>query len=590
MVEDVHIIFGIILALIVLLYTEWVRPSASFLLAGVALVGTEVLTTNELLQGFANEQLAVIIMLLIISNMISTSGIIDSLFGFLSGRRTVSPRAFLLKMTTGVGLSSAIFNNTPLVALFMPYVHNWCHKNGQSPSKYLIPLSYASILGGCVTLIGTSTNLIVNGLSMESGLPSLEIFDFALIGGIMLVLGILYLLVLGPGLLPDRTSMQNEESAEDREYFLETHVKTNSPLIGKSIEDAGLRNLKGLFLIEISRGDQTLSPVSPKEVLEFGDVLFFAGDVGSIQDIRDPKLGLSLPKYCNLPDSTEDRIVETVVAHNSRLVGQKIVDSDFRGRYDGAILAVHRDGERLEGKIGDIEIKSGDLLLIMAGKDFISRTKHNPGFYILSSSQPEPEEKADLWKAYVMIAGLIGCIALSFADIPLFKSLAVLLATGVLLQISTPTRIRNSVDFNLVLIIAFGLGLGKAISKTGAADDILNMLGMDQQLEPIVLMGSLFFLTNVLASFITSKAAVAITIPLAVQLIAESGIAFQPIILSVAFGGAANFLTPIGYQTNLMVYGPGRYKFRDFFKVGLPLTLLYGAVSTAVLAAYYDLI
>ncbi len=573
-----------------LLYTEWLRPSVSFLLMGVTLVVTDIISTKDLLDGFANEQLAVIIMLLIISNMISQSGIVDRIFGFLSSKETISPKAFLFKMMSGVGISSAIFNNTPLVALFMPYVHNWCRRNNHSPSKFLIPLSYASILGGCVTLVGTSTNLIVNGLAMESGLPSLEILDFTMAGGVMFVVGFIYLYFFSDWLLPSKASFQDEAVENGREYFVETHITRSSKLIGKSVEDAGLRNLKGTYLIEIMRDGNIISPVSPKEILEEEDYLFFAGDAGAINDLRNPKLGLSLPKACSLDEAKSIKALEVVVAHNSRLIGKSIRESDFRAKYDGGIIAVHRNGERLEGKIGDIELKAGDLMLVLPGLDFKSRTQTNPGFYVLNDQVDEDNNDTPIWKPVTLILGLILAIGLSFADFPLFKSLAVLLAIGVIIQVSSPNRIRNSVDFNLLLIIAFGLGLGKAMIVSGAADQIMNYFDFgaagDQAWYMLIV---LFTITNLLAAFVTSKAAVAITLPLALQVITEHQWDPVPFVLIVAFGGAANFITPIGYQTNLMVYGPGRYNFNDFFKIGLPLTVIYGLVASLILAQVYNL-
>jgi len=569
--DQASIVYIIISGLIVLLYAEVFRASVSFLLAIVALIISGVLNSRDVLDGFANEQLAIIILLLIISNMISKSGATDYL------------------MMTSIGITSAFFNNTPLVAIFMPYVHKWSSANKCSPSKLLIPLSFASILGGSVTLIGTSTNLIVNGLSVESGGPTLGLFDFALVGGIMMVLGILYLFFLGPKLLPDRATIQADAMENDREYFVEAHIRSNSILVGKSIENAGLRSLKGMYLVEIMRDDKALSPVSPKEVLANGDILLFAGDAHAVNDLRNPKLGLSLPKACNLPEDKTDQLLEVVIAPNSRLVSKTVKDSDFRGRYDGGIIAVHRNGERMSGKIGDIEIKAGDLLLVLAGNDFYSRTKNNPGFFILNHTQ-DTETITPIWKPITLITSLITALVLSAFEISLFESLSVVLCIGIMLNISSPTDIRNSVDFNLLIIIALGLGLGKSMIKSGASNQIVNQIGMNDHIEPIILLLFLFGLTNILASLVTSKAAVAITIPLALQAVALQNLNPVPFVLIVAFGGAANFISPIGYQTNLMVFGPGRYTFKDFFKIGLPLTFLYAMVSSFLLAYTYDLL
>ncbi len=588
------VVYGIIAFLIVALYTEIMRPAITFLAAVVLLVVFGVISAEEALHGFANEQLAVIVLLLILANIFSKTRVITTLFKGIF-RDSDRPRGFLMKMMSTVGISSAFLNNTPLVAMMMPYVYTWSKKKKLSPSRFLIPLSYASILGGCVTLIGTSTNLIANGLAsdivheMSGGEQtfSLGIFDFAYVGIPMLVIGFLYLLLFGHRLLPDKQSALEQLLGKDREYFLETHVKQNSSLIGKTVEDGGLRNLKGLFLVEIMRDGNIISPVAPTERLEYDDVLFFAGDLESITELTSPGMGLSLPKSCNIPVTEKTDVVEVVVAHNSRLVGKKVQDSDFRGRYDGAILAIHRNGEKLWGKIGDIALKAGDVLLVLAGKDFDKRTANSPAFYLISKAR-EIHAMAT-WKATILVVGLIGAVALAALGwVSLFISLSILLLLTLLLKMVSPVEIRNGVDFNLIIIIAMGLAFGKAMLNSGAADTLANSIaGVSNTFGPIGLLAGIFLVTNLLSAFMTSKAAVAIVMPIAISLAGSMHLPLTPFVLTVAFGGAANFMTPIGYQTNLMVYGPGGYSFKDFLKIGLPLTLIYLVVCVVILSYIY---
>ena len=596
--EQYHlwIVLGVLGLLVVALYTEVLRPAFSFLLAVIVLLLFGILTPKQALEGFANEQIAVIVMLLILGNLLYKTRVVGSLFNKLFSRED-TPNAFRFKMMAGIGVSSAFLNNTPLVAMFMPHVHAWTRDNGYSPSRFLLPLSYASILGGCITLIGTSTNLIVNGLAVENGETSLGIFDFVWVGLPMLVIGIGYLMLVSTKLLPEKKALVQKLLNKSRQYFLETQVKRGSSLIGKSIEEAGLRNLKGLFIVGIVRDEQLIKPVNPTEVLTQDDTLLLAGDPESIADLTKPALGLSLPKACNIPLEGRNDIVEVVISHNSRLVGKKVQESDFRGKYDGAILAIHRNGEKLWGKIGDITLKAGDVLLVLTGKDFDARTEHNPAFYIISKAKEI--HNVEWYKVLVLIGGLLLSIALAaFGIIPLFLSLAVLIATVLVIGVANPSEIRRSIDFNLIFIIALGLAFGKGMVNSGAATEVANyFVAAGSGWGVIPLMAGLFVITNLLSAFMTSKAAVAIVLPIALTTAhnlnaagAYEGIDLAtPFVLLTAFGAAANFVTPIGYQTNLMVYGPGGYSFKDFFKIGLPLTLIYLIVCVVMLSLQFNL-
>ncbi len=591
---EIGVVFGVIAFLVVALYTEWVRPAISFMIAVVVFLLFDIFDQPaDALHGFANEQLAVIVLLLIVGSIFQKTRIMQLAFQLVF-KPGLSSKSFLLRMMGSIGVSSAFLNNTPLVAMFMPYVHSWSRDNGKSPSKFLIPLSYASILGGCVTLVGTSTNLIANGLAVQAGEATLGLFDFAWVGGAMLVVGLIFLLLFSNKLLPDNRDNVDKLTGSKRDYFLETQIKNNSPLIGKNMEEAGLRNLKGLFAVEIIRGNKFIRPVAPTELLEPDDIILFAGDPESIADLTSPGMGLSLPKACQIPLQENNEVVEVVVAQNSRMVGQSVKDSDFRSRYDGAILAIKRDGEKLSGKIGDVMLKPGDLLLVLAGKDFDTRTRNNPGFYVIS--RPKTIHNTDVYKTLFLVAGFIAALILSaFGVVSLFVALSVLVMGCVLLKMTHPSEVRNSIDFNLIFIIATGLALGKGMEQSGTAQLIANSLvEMKEQLGTVGLLGGIFILTNALSAFMTSKAAVAlimpVVLPMAHSIDPTGGDALvAPFVLAVAFGGAANFLTPVGYQTNLMVYGPGGYSFKDFFKIGLPLTLIYMLVCVLMLSLQFNL-
>ena len=585
------LIISIVLAFIIIsLYTEIIGPAFTFLIGVIVLGFFGILTPKEILSGMANEQIAVIILLLLLGDIIRKTDIIDGLFDKVF-RKTKSYRGFLIKMIVVVSGFSAFLNNTPLVAIMMPYVHNWSKRNNIKPSKLLIPLSYAAILGGCATLIGTSTNLIVNGLVTDQlivpGLKPLELFDFTIVGLPMIILGSIYLILFGNKLLPDRKDVIADFSTKSREYLVEAQIRSSSKLIGKTIEGAGLRNLKGAFLVEITRGEQRLSAVSPSEIMQEEDILVFAGDTESIAEMINSDTGLALTQVGMFVKKPHTEVLEIVVSHNSTLITKTVRQTGFRGKYDAAILAVHRNGERIPGKIGAVKLKAGDVLLLLAGDDFAKRSYDTHDFYLISKIREF--RKLKLYKSITLFGGVAAAIFLSaIGVISLFMALMILMIIILLLKIASPKDIPKSIDYNLAIIIVLSLAIGTAMIKTGMADIIANfIISVFKPFGPLGLLFGIFLITNLLASYITNKAAAAIIFPISVTAAINLGLPTTPFILIVAFAAAANFITPIGYQTNLMVYGPGGYSFKDYIKIGLPLTFIYMFVTVAILYFYY---
>jgi di/tricarboxylate transporter len=568
------------------LYLEWFKPTVSFFIAILVFIFGGILTPTEALQGFANEQLAVIVLLLIISDIFKKSSIVNVLFHQLFGK-SKNVGSFKFGMMTVVASFSAFFNNTPLVAMMMPYTNSWAVKNKVAPSKLLIPLSYAAILGGCVTLVGTSTNLIVNGLAIDAGFDPLSIFDFTAVGLPMLVIGIVYLVLFGSKLLPNTLKTSEGEESDKREFFVEAYVKAGSKLIGQSVEKSGFRALKGLYLVEVIRTETSFSPVAPNFILYEEDALIFAGETAALDDFKEGNLGLTLPKIVSRLDADKTSTNEIVVSYNSSLIGKEVKKTDFRARYDAAIVAIHRNGERLAGKIGEMELRAGDVLLVFSGSNFLSRAKNNRAFYILSHI--EETEDINVKKVSLVFAALVTSVILSaVSSASLLLGLACVLLLGIFLKIMPLNEIRKGLDFDLIILIAFGLAFGKAMSNSGASVYLAEgFLLLQNYLSPTLFLMLIFLITNILAAYITNKAAVAILFPISVAVAMQLGLNPIPFILIVSFGAAANFITPIGYQTNLMVYGSGGYNFRDFMRIGWPLTLIYMVVSSVILAVVY---
>ncbi|MCG8410412.1 MAG: SLC13 family permease [Bacteroidales bacterium] len=590
MTFDLIVVFSVIIFILVSLYREILGAVFTFVIAVVTLGFFGILTPNEILSGFANEQIAVIILLLLLGDIIKQTAVVELLFDriFRSAR---SYRGFLSRMTIIISTFSAFLNNTPLVAVMMPYVNSWCKRNEISPSKFLMPLSYAAILGGCVTLIGTSTNLIVNGMVVEQqiipNLKSLEIFDFAYVGIPMIIIGFIYLSFFGEKLLPSKENLLDEYIKNNREYLVEAEIKKNSQLIGKTVKETGLRRLKGLFLVEIIRNSFKITSVRSNMILQPDDILIFAGDTDNIADMIDSELGLRIPSVGMLHKKKQTEIVEVIVSRNSSMINKSVKDIRFRALFDAAVIAIHRNGERISGHIGDIDLKAGDVLLLFAGADFVSRSNHTQDFYFISKIKGF--KKLEASRIWILLGGTIITILLAALNIiSLFMGLVVLILVLIATKIANPKELHKSVDYKLALIIVMALSLGTAMIKSNAADLIADLLiTVFLPLGKVGLLFGIYIITSFLAAYITNVASVAIIFPISLTMAANLNLPPTPFVLVVSFAAAANFMTPIGYQTNLMVYGPGGYTFKDFFRVGFPLTILYMIVAIGILSLMY---
>ncbi len=588
---DLILVFIVIGFILVSLYWGVIGPSFTFVI-GVSILGFfGVLTPKEILGGFANEQIAVVIMLLLIGDIIRQTAVIEVIFDRIF-RNARSYRGFQGRMLIIITTLSSFLNNTPLVAVMMPYVNSWCKRKKISPSKFLMPLSYAAILGGCATLIGTSTNLIVNGLVEDQkiipGLEPLKIFDFTAVGLPMMVIGILYILFFGYRLLPDNPAVDDDLVNTTREYLVEAKVRPGSHLIGQSIEQAGFVGDKSYTLVEITREEMKIITFSEGFIIAENDILVFTGDTSSIAQIMEGKAGLQLPEVGMMSKRKKTEIVEIVISQNSSLIGKTVKMVNFRSKYDAAVIAIHRNGVKLREKLSSLNLRAGDVLLLFTGENFLVRTENTTmDFYFISKVRGFV--KLEWYKTTVLLGGLLLSILLSaFGVIKLFMGLMVVIIASLSLKITNPKDLSKSIDYNLALIIVLSLALGAAMTKSGAADLLAeSIISVFMPFGKVGLLFGIYLITALLAAYITSKAAAAIVFPISLTMAANMGLEPLPFILVVAFASAANFMTPIGFQTNLMVYGPGNYSFNDFLKVGGPLTIIYMIVAVGILSIMY---
>ena len=477
---------------------------------------------------------------------------------------------------------SAFLNNTPVVAMCLDEVRAFARRVGVSPSKLFLPLSYASILGGVCTLVGTSTNLIVNGLRREEGLPSLGMFGFAWVGVPCLLVGVVYMLTVGRWLLPDREDPL--AGGDPRSWTAEVRVPEGSPHAGRSIEAAGLRSLPGLFLARIERDGVALPAVSPEEVLRAGDRLVFAGDLARVAELRADR-GLE-PVTGGPPPAAAGSavLVEAVVAPGCPFVGRGIREGRFREAYDAAVLAVSRDGQRIEGKPGDVVLRVGDGLLLESRPGFVERQRRQRDFFLVTGvpdSAPPRHERA--WVAGLILAAMVLSVAL--LNVPML--VAAFWAAGLLwlTRCVTASEARRSIDWEVLVVIGAAIGLGRAAVSSGLAGAVAGGL-VDLVVAtgggPWLALVAIYAATSLFTEVVSNNATAVLMYPIATGTAVGFGVDPLPFVFALAVAASASFATPIGYQTNLMVYGPGGYRFGDYLRVGVPMNLAVGATACVV--------
>jgi di/tricarboxylate transporter len=579
-------VLGITVFLVFSLYKEFLNPALIFFICTVALLVGNVITPAEALKGLSNQQIVLIFLLVLVTagiRVIFGTELFSKLF-----RNDLKPKQFLLRMMMTVSSVSAFLNNTPIVAFMIPYVKDWAQKNGHPASKFLIPLSYATILGGMITVIGTSTNLVLNGLIQEYKLPLLGFQDFFYLGIIVTLVGWAYFYFIGYGLLPSNENKLAALRENVKEYIIETEVFPGSRLIGKTVKEAGLRNLQDLFLVEIIRKEQVVSPVSPDEILENGDLLFFSGNTSAIYNLIKEDNGLRIPKQDTLETEGHFHFVESVVPANSALIGVRLKDSDFRKKFNSSVIAVHRNGRQLPGKVGETTLAGGDFLLLLAG-DGEDGVNYEKDLYFVSPSK-KLEAPKPAWLTWfgmgcflVLILGIINVIPIFTASLGI---LIALVAAGIM----TSTEFRRELDLGLLMVLVCSLAIGLALEKSGTATLLANLIiGSSKFFGPIGVLTGLFIVTVMLTSLVTNPAAVSIMFPIAMSIAEQLNLSYTPFFVAIAFAASGDFMTPIGYQTNLMIYGPGGYTFKDFVKVGAILTFLYIVICVAFISYFYKL-
>ncbi len=571
---------AVVLVMVIALARDAVAPALAVLVADIALMVTGVIDARAAFSGFSNPAPITVAALYVLARAVEKTGAMQPLVaralgnggngGHRNGQRSALAR--LMLPTAG---ASAFLNNTPIVALLAPQVTDWAEKRGRSPSTYLMPLSFAAILGGTITLIGTSTNLVVAGLMQDAGMAPLAMFELTPVGLPVALLGCGLLVLLAPVLLPARRGAREQFQREMREFVMQCDVVPRGPLDGSSVEAGGLRHLQGVFLVQIDRGTDVIAPATPETVLRGGDRLTFAGRVDMVRDLQTHRGLVSAERAHTHDFNTADHtFYEAVISPASPLVGSTLRDAKFRSRYQSAVLAIHRSGGRVNEKLGTVELKEGDTLLLAADRSFAQRWRDTPDFLLIShlGGSPPPSTRQAL------LVGAVGLAVVLLAGAGLLPILhAALIGVLVLIaaRVLTPGEARAAVDFDVIILIAASFGIGAAITQSGLAGIVASGLVTPvAALGPVAVLGALALATIALTELITNNAAAVLLFPIATAAANTMGVDPRPFMIALTIAASASFLTPIGYQTNTMVYGMGGYRFGDFARLGLPLTVL----------------
>ena len=579
------VIVGLMLGLLVLTSIG----ADTVLMGGLTLLLVSgILSPSEALAGLSNEGMITVAVLYVVVAGVRQSGGTDLIIQRILGR----PRSLVdgqMRVMAPVAALSAFLNNTPVVAIMIPATLDWARRFSLQASGLLIPLSYASILGGTCTLIGTSTNLVVSGLvNSHTQLEPIGFFDIAWVGLPCTLIGILFVVLFSRWLLPVRTPPISCWE-NPREYSVEMMVDPGGSLVGKTVEEAGLRHLPALFLAEIERSGRFLDAFTSKEILEPNDRLVFTGMVDAVVDLQKIRgLKPATNQIFKLDSPRSDRLLaEAVVSHRCSLVGRSIREGGFRSIYNAVVIAVARHGERLHQNIGDVVLRPGDTLLLEAQPSFVEQQKHSFDFFLVSSIEdtaPPRHEKA--FVAMGILAAMV--LAVSMGWLSMLK--AAMLAGGGMIMTGcvNGTQARNSIDWQVLLTIAASFGFGQALLNTGAAGFVAQSVISLAGGNPWWTLAMVYVLTSVFTSLITNNAAVVLLFPIAITAAQDLQVNPLPFIMTIMIGASASFATPIGYQTNLMVYTAGGYRFHDFLRIGIPLNVLIGVVSVLLIPVIWN--
>ena len=588
---DIIIVLSILFLGFILFLLEYFTIDVTALIILSCFFGLGYLTPSEAVSGFSNPAVITIGLLFILSSAIQKTGLLEYLVVTINRLLQSSRGLGMAVYYFTVSIASALINNTAIVAIFMPVTIRLAHRYQISPSKMLIPLSYAAILGGTLTLVGTSTNLLVNSIYMSyEGVEPLGMFEFFRYGIIILVIGTIYLLIVAPRLIPSRTVTSSlTKSYHLGGYLTEMRIKKGSALVGKSCLDRSINHNYDVTVLDIIRDKNHIVNNIRRTILKEGDILFVRGTLENFIRMKEVE-GITLLTDEKLTqeelEQEDNELVECLLTDDSDLVGKSLMSTNFRQVFGAFILAIRREGDIIRKKIAHMQLHAFDTLLVYGPTKKISNLSDRGDFIVLGKVEARLQKDRFWWVSIYVV--LISIFFASIGYVPILKGAFISVVILLCLKIITAQESYQSIHWQVIILIAALIPIGIVLQSTGTADWIGKNISrficlFSISWQPYVLLATIYFITMILTEISSNVATAIIMVPIAISVSGQLGLESRPFVFAVAFAASASFITPIGYQTNLMVYGPGGYKFSDYIRVGLPLSLLLFLTAVIIL-------
>lgn len=593
------IVLALIVIMIAALAKEVMRPGLILFSALIFMMIFGAVKGDEVLAGFSNKGMITVAILFVVSEGITQSGALNKLATTFLPRRRGNTRSLFFRLMFPISFISAFLNNTPIVIIFAPIVKKWAENLNLSAQKFLIPLSYATILGGVCTLIGTSTNLVVHGLMLDNGFAGFSMFELGLVGIPLAFTGYLYMSYIGVHLLPGEKNFIRKPLADQKDYYYELIIPAESVLVGQSLKNGRSKDLKGFDIIEVEREGVKFEGKTPGLILQANDHLLVAGKSNGLEVIKD----LTSIRLKGL-DLVKDRIktsdlkqYEAVLAPRFPGIGKTIFEFNFFDHYEAAIVAVHRNGERITSNLRTLKLKEGDNLVLLTTDKFIRNWGDSKIFYLTTyiGDHENNSAKSKKWLALsILLLMIAGATATDYlpkfenvqADMFFFSAVAAMLM--VWMKIVPHQKYTKAISWDLLITIACSFGISKAMQNSGLADGIAHTaINFAKNWGPVGVLACVYLITNLFTELITNNAAAAISFPIAMAAANQMGVDPKPFFVAIAIAASMSFSTPIGYQTNLIVQGIGNYKFKDFVKVGLPMNVIIFLISITLIPLFW---
>ena len=594
MTFEIALVVAVVVFAVVLFATEKLSVDVVAIVVMSVLLVSGIILPEEGIAGFSNKATVTVAAMFIISAALFKTGAVSYLGKVTSAIFKKGYWLGLLAVTISVGFFSAFINNTPVVAIFIPILLGVARDTKVSTSKLLMPMSFASMFGGVCTLIGTSTNILVSSIAEESGQKAFSMFEFAPLGLILFAIGMGYMFLIGIRLIPDRRAEGDLiESFKLQEYITEVVLLENAPSVGKAIKDAPITRDIAMTIIEVHRGEEMFAVPSPEMVLRAGDVLRVQCDLEKFKKMQEQEGILFKPQFKwhdEDVESDDTRLVEAVVALNSHFINKSLKDLKFREEFGATVLALRHRGKLMREKLSEATLNAGDALLLEVKKDRFNLIRQNPSFVIISEIEQERFRKRKLIPAIAIVFGVILTATLGLLPIVVSSIVGAILL--VLVGCITMEEAYKAIEWRIIFLLAGVLTLGVALEKTGAArlisGKIVDGVGSwGEDIAPYALVSVFFLITSLLTGVMSNNATAALLAPIAIATANSMSVNSRPFLVAVAVAASASFMTPVGYQTNTLIYGPGQYRFSDFLKVGTPLNIIVWIAATLLIPYFW---